>query len=208
MRLPLFLKRMHSLAEEAGVLLVDGCVAREPLIEEGSVVGVGAEKDGKAFQYRARLTVDASGTAAVLRTALPARLGVETFRLGAEDVLYVVLRYIRWEHPRALRPHGLNLWPYHKVFCNPRYSDDQAILGVGQPGSYDRAERALRDFLESTPFPPFEVLKVERGVTPYRRPPWSQVGEGFACLGDAACITKPFSGEGITASWTLCAIAA
>jgi hypothetical protein len=172
------------------------------------VVGVRAVKGGEDVEYRARLTVDASGTTAVLRTALPPSLGVETFRLGPEDVLYVVLRYIRWAHPRALRPRGLNLWPLHKVFCNPGYSDEEAILGVGQPGSYERAEEALRDFLRTLPFPPFEVTKVERGVTPYRRPPWSLVGEGFVCLGDAACITKPFSGEGITAAWTLCSIAA
>ena len=145
MRLPLFLKRLHSLAEGAGAFIVDGCAVREPLIEGGSVVGVRAEKGGEGVEYRARLTVDASGTAAVLRTALPPSLGVETFRLGPEDVLYVVLRYIRWAHPRALRPRGLNLWPLHKVFCNPGYSDEEAILGVGQPGSYDRAEQALEE---------------------------------------------------------------
>lgn len=208
MRLPLFLRRLHGLVEESGAQIMDGCVFREPLVEEGKLVGVRMERGGRVGELRSRLTVDASGVTAALRTSLPASLGVETFRPGPEDLLYVVLRYIRWKEPRALHPRGLNLWPFHKVFCNPSYSEEEAILGVGQPGSYERAEGALRDFLRAVPFPPFEVLKVERGVTPYCRSPLSLVGDGFLCLGDAACITKPFSGEGITSAWTLCAIAA
>jgi flavin-dependent dehydrogenase len=51
------------------------------------------------------------------------------------------------------------------------------------------------------------VDKTERGVTPYRRPPFSLVGDGFLCLGDSACLTKPFSGEGVTSAWTACKIA-
>ncbi len=208
MRFPLFLRRLHGMAEEAGARIMDGCAFREPLMKGGKLAGVRAERGGREVELRARLTVDASGVAAALRTSLPDSMGLETFRPGPDDLLYVVLRYIRWKEPRALHPHGLNLWPLHKVFCNPSFSEDEAILGVGQPGSYENAEEALRDFLQGTPFPPFEVVKTEKGVTPYRRPPFSLAGDGFLCLGDAACITKPFSGEGVTAAWTLCSIAA
>jgi digeranylgeranylglycerophospholipid reductase len=208
MRLPPFLRRLHALAEEAGVRIIDRCAFREPLLEEGRLAGVEADLRGEPATFHARLTVDASGTAAVLRRSLPASSGMETFPLGPGDLLYVILRYIRWKEPRALHPRGLNFWPYYKVFCNPSFSEEEAILGVGQPGSYARSDEVLDEFLAAAPFPLYEVVKVERGITPYRRPPYSLVGEGFLCLGDAACITKPFSGEGITAAWTLCAIAA
>jgi flavin-dependent dehydrogenase len=208
MRLPPFLQRLHALAEGAGVRIIDRCAFREPLIEDGKLAGVKAVVDGEDVIYRARLTADASGIASVLRTALPASSGVEAFPLSPTDLLYVTLRYIRWKEPRALHPRGLNFWPHSKVFCNPGYTEEEAILGVGQPESYAHADEVLEGFLAKTPFPPYEVVKVERGVTPYRRPPFSLVGEGFLCLGDAACITKPFSGEGITAAWTLSAIAA
>lgn len=208
MRLAPFLRRLHALAEEAGVRIIDGCTCKEPLLEEGRLAGVKADLRGEPVDLRARLTVDASGSASAVRRFLPASIGVETFALGPADLLYVILRYIRWKEPRALHPRGLNFWPFFKVFCNPSYSEEEAILGVGQPESYARADEVLEEFLASVPFPPYEVVKMERGVTPYRRPPFSLVGEGFLCLGDAACITKPFSGEGITAAWTLCAIAA
>lgn len=208
MRLPTFIERLHAMAKEAGVRFFYGSEFLEPLVEGGKLAGVRARAGGEEVSLRARLTADASGIPAVVRTALPPSLGVETFRPGPGDLLYVVLRYIRWKEPRALRPRGLNLWPHAKVFCNPSYTEEEAILGVGQPESYERAEEALAAFLEERSFPPFETVKVERGVTPYRRPPYSLVGEGFVCLGDAACITKPFSGEGITAAWTLDAIAA
>jgi flavin-dependent dehydrogenase len=36
---------------------------------------------------------------------------------------------------------------------------------------------------------------------------YSVVADGFLCLGDSACLTKPFSGEGVTSAWKLCRIA-
>jgi electron-transferring-flavoprotein dehydrogenase len=52
------------------------------------------------------------------------------------------------------------------------------------------------------------VIKRTQGRTPYRRSPYSLVGNGFMVMGDAAFQTKPFSGEGVTSSFTACQIAA
>jgi electron-transferring-flavoprotein dehydrogenase len=89
----------------------------------------------------------------------------------------------------------------------PSHDEKGALIGVGATGSYDRAEASLADFLDAIELPPYEIDKIEKGVTPYRRPPYSLVGDGFTCMGDSACLTKPFSGEGITSAWTLCKIA-
>ncbi len=208
MRLTPFIQRLQREAEAAGAQLVDRCEFRESLLEKGRLCGVRVLREGESMEYRARLVVDASGTSAAVRTSLPPDFGVETFALGPGDVMYTILRYIRWKDPHAAHPRGLNFWPYYKVFCNPSYTEEEAILGVGQPESFQRSEEVLEEFLSRVYLPPFEVIKIERGITPYRRPPFSLVGEGFLCLGDAACITKPFSGEGVTAAWTLCRIAA
>jgi flavin-dependent dehydrogenase len=48
--------------------------------------------------------------------------------------------------------------------------------------------------------PAAKLDKIEKGFTPYHRAPYSLVTDGFICMGDAACMTKPYSGEGITAS--------
>ncbi|MHA1784943.1 MAG: NAD(P)/FAD-dependent oxidoreductase [Candidatus Helarchaeota archaeon] len=208
MRFPEFIQRMITLAELDGVKFIFKCKFIDVLFENGKMTGVIAEKGGKKIKLRARIIIDASGTSAVVRTNLPPEHGVETFKLGQDDVLYVVLRYIRWKNVNDPHPTGLNLWPLQKVFCNPSHDPNGAILGIGQPKSFDTSEIVLKEFLESSNFPPFEVDKIERGITPYRRPPYSLVGDSFICIGDSACITKPFSGEGVTASWTLCKIAA
>ncbi len=207
MRLTPFLQRLFKLAETEGVQFKFRCTFRELLYDAQRITGIRAEVNGEVLEIHAKLVVDASGVASVVRTTLPADYGVESFKLASDDVLYVVLRYIKWVNSENPHPTGLNLWPLHKVFCNPSYDEEGAILGVGQPESYDNAEQALQNFFAITGFPPFEVEKTERGITPYRRPPYSLVGDGFLCLGDAACITKPFSGEGISATWTLCKLA-
>jgi hypothetical protein len=45
-------------------------------------------------------------------------------------------------------------------------------------------------------------------MTPYRRPPYSFVADSFICMGDAACLTKPSAGEGVTSSMVQVVIAA
>ncbi|MHA1299832.1 MAG: NAD(P)/FAD-dependent oxidoreductase [Candidatus Helarchaeota archaeon] len=207
MRLTPFLQRLFKLAESAGVEFEFSCKFIGLIYENQKIIGVIVEHEGEKHEIRAKLVVDASGTASVVRTTLPEEYGVENFKLGPDDVLYVILRYIKWTNPNDPHPTGLNLWPLHKVFCNPSYDKERAILGIGQPGSYDNAEQILNDFFSMTDFPPFEIEKFERGITPYRRPPYSLVSDAFLCMGDSACITKPFSGEGITATWTLCKIA-
>ena len=208
MRLPEFIQRLITFSELDRVDFEYNCTFKDFIFDKDRIIGVIAEKDGKKIKYKTRIVVDASGTSSVVRTKLTPEYGVETFKLGPDDVLYVVLRYIKWIDPKQPHPIGLNLWPLHKVFCNPSYDENSAILGIGQPESYDKSEKVLKDFLKNTEFPPFDIEKIERGITPYRRPPYSLVGDAFICIGDSACITKPFSGEGVTASWTLCKIAA
>ncbi|MHA1380890.1 MAG: NAD(P)-binding protein [Candidatus Helarchaeota archaeon] len=207
MRLSPFLQRLFKIAEVDGVEFLFSCKFIELIYENQKIKGIIAKIGEEKIEIYTKLVVDASGTVSVVRSALPDDYGVENFKFGPNDVLYVILRYFKWSKPDAPHLTGLNLWPLHKVFCNPSYTEDRAILGIGQPKSYEMAEQILKDFFKATEFPPFEVEKIEQGITPYRRPPFSLVGDAFLCLGDAACITKPFSGEGVTASWTLCKIA-
>jgi hypothetical protein len=82
------------------------------------------------------------------------------------------------------------------------------ILGIGQPGSYETAWQKHREWREEYFGDPGRVIKRTQGRTPYRRSPYSLVGNGFMVMGDAAFQTKPFSGEGVTSSFTACQIAA
>jgi len=200
---------MYTMLESFNnVELQFSCKFEQFLFDNGKIIGVIANKSGEKKSYKAKLIIDASGTTAALRTVLPENYGVETFKLGPNDVMYVLLQYIRWLHPNNPHPEKDTSYIYWMVWLGPSNNDDEVILGVGQPGSYENAKMARNDFLDRIKLPPYEILKEEKGITPYRRPPYSLVGDNFLCIGDAATITYPFSGHGVTATWILCLIAA
>jgi len=207
MRLPLFLQRLFGLAEAAGVCFRFSTNFVELTWENGRISGAKVKDGENVLGIKARLVVDASGIGAVVRTSLPEHYGVENFKVGPDEKFYVVLRYITWQDSNQPRTTHLDGWTYYKTWVAPSYHEKGGLIGVGATGSYDRAEAALAEFLHTVRLPPYEIDKIERGVTPYRRPPYSFVGDGFICIGDSACLTKPFSGEGITAAWALCKIA-
>lgn len=207
-RLTPFLNKMYNLLESDGVNIEFSCEFKRLVYENGKIIGLVAEKNGEPIEFRTRLVVDASGKPAVVRTSLSENYGVETFKLGPQNVMYVLLQYIKWKDPEGPHPKtdtGYNWW---LLWFGPSYDKDGAILGVGQSGSYENAKKARENFLNKANIPPYEIIKEEQGFTPYRRPPYSLIADGFLCIGDAAAITYPFSGHGVTATWVLCMIAA
>jgi len=207
-RLSFFLQRMYNVVESDGGKFEFNCKFTELIFENRKIVGLLAEKNGAKIEFRARLVVDASGTSGTIRTSLPADYGVETFKLGPNDVMYVLLQYIKWSKPDEPSPQHLNGFIYYLAWLGPCHIENGVIIGVGQPGSYENVAKVRDDLLKKANFPPYEVVKSEQGFTPYRRPPYSLVGDGFLCIGDASVITYPFSGHGVTATWMLCMIAA
>jgi FADH2-dependent halogenase/halogenation protein CepH len=207
MRLPLFLQRLFALAESDGVRFEFSTAFSRLLYRDGRISGAVIERGGEEKPVQARLVVDASGINAAVRTALPPEYGVENFKVAPDEKFYVVLRYITWLEPHRPRTVDSEGWTFYKAWVAPSFHEDGAIIGIGATGSYDHAEEMFEEFSEEITLPPHRIDKLERGVTPYRRPPYSVVGDGFLCLGDSACLTKPFSGEGVTSGWTLCKIA-
>lgn len=207
-RLTPFLNRMYKVLEADGVKLVFSCKFLELVFDDGKIVGVLVEKNGEQIEYHARLVVDASGTGASIRTSLPQDYGIETFKLDPSSVMYVLLQYIKWLNPEEKHPIPDTGYQYYLLWFGPCQIENGAILGIGQPGSYENARKAREEFLVKAHLPPYEIVKEEQGFTPYRRPPYTLVGDGLFCIGDAAAITYPFSGHGVTATWNLCMIAA
>jgi FADH2-dependent halogenase/halogenation protein CepH len=207
MRLTFFLQRLFTLAESAGVRLEFSTAFSRLLYEDEKISGAVVKRGDEEGTVHARLVVDASGIQAVARTALPPDYGVENFTVAADEKFFVVLRYVTWLDPRQPRTVNSEGWTFYKTWVAPSFHEHGAIIGVGATGSYDHAEEVFKEFAATITLPPHRVDKIERGVTPYRRPPYSVVGDGFLCLGDSACLTKPFSGEGVTSGWTLCKIA-
>jgi digeranylgeranylglycerophospholipid reductase len=209
MELPLFIGRLQKYAEEAGADYLFGTRCERAVLLRDKVVGIKVAKGTETVEILAKVVVDASGVDAAVRTTLPVRLGIETEHVKTTDFLYVILQY--WddieEKKTGAFPSGLNFYPFHKAFINPSYGDG-AIVGIGQPGRLKLAEKIQNEFLaERFPNVKHTLVKKTWGRTPYRRPPFSLVADGFVTVGDAAFMTKPFSGEGVTSGFTACQIA-
>ena len=132
---------------------------------------------------------------------------MENFEISDAEKFYVILRYVVYHDPKDYVS-GTRGWTYYKTWEAPEGSADSAILGVGANFSYLSGEKTFAAFERAVKLPRYTIKRIERGTTPYRRPPYSFVADGFLVSGDAACLTKPSAGEGVTASMVQLEIAA
>lgn len=191
--------RMNRWAKEAGAEIRYETSFREFLWKNGKIVGARIENAKETAEVEAALVADCTGIPSVARTKLPDGYGVENFAIGPEDMFYVILRYVRYlEEKDYLK--GSRSWTYYKTWEAPQADPHGAILGIGANLGFETAEKVYAEFEKAVPLPPHVLDHVEKGTTPYRRPPYSFVADGFAVLGDAACLTKPHAGEGVTSS--------
>lgn len=190
---------MDEWAQEAGAQIEYGAAFRELIYENGKISGVKYEnKDGEQF-ILARTVVDCSGIESVARRMLSYGNEVENFALTEEDMFFVVLRYIKFTDKNK-KLYSNTGWPFYKSWLAPQEDRNGGIFGVGACGSYERAEKMFDDVEKNIDIPKHTVTKVEKGKTPYTRPPYSFVTDNFIVSGDAACLTKPNNGEGIASS--------
>ncbi|MDR1867840.1 MAG: NAD(P)/FAD-dependent oxidoreductase [Treponema sp.] len=210
LRRGIFMQRLLGLAKKEGAEVQAAASFKEPLFNrEGKLAGaVVSDKYGNISSINARLTVDASGIPAVVRTSLPPGAGIETFKTGTHDQFYVILRYVKLKDPEKDTVTITTTWTHYKVWLAPQHAEGGAIIGVGAYLSFDYAEQCFQKFAAKGFLPDYELDHIEQGSTPYRRPPYSFVTDGFLALGSAACISNPWSGEGIPYSWLLNSIAA
>lgn len=202
-----YVLKMNRWAKETGAEFIYSARFISPIFTGGRISGVRYEKEGEEREIFAKTVVDCSGMKAVVRTALPEGYGVENFSLGGNDMFYVVLRYVSLKNEKDYL-NGSCGWPFYKTWIAPQHDPHGAILGIGACNSFDYAEKIYKRFEEKIPLPEHEIQYFERGTTPYCRCPYSFVADNFIATGDAACLTKPLNGEGITSSMVHMEIAA
>lgn len=188
-------------AIRAGATLYEGHTATSPIVENGSVVGVKAveRKSGIVKEFRAKVTIDATGAAAVLRTKLSGWAVSEP--LHPEDVSHAYREIVYVEEPlenpqyikiyldMAVAPGG-----YWWIF--PR---NATMLNIGL-GIWGVLRRNPRVNYEQYILPRFKIrgkYHIGGGFIPTRRPLKTLVGNGIVVLGDAAAAVNPIHGGGI-----------
>lgn len=197
-----YIVRMNEWAVEAGAEIVyEASFVSCVYDENGKICGVTYEKNGEEITVDCRLVADCSGIPAVVRRSLPDAYGIEKFELTSDDILYVILKYIDFKDKKEewLKSH---FWIAYKSWIAPSKGTD-ALIGIGSCFGFDYAEKVYEQFSRNVKLPSHTVKYIERGRTPYHRAPYSFVADGFICMGDAACMTKPNCGEGCTAALVL-----
>jgi hypothetical protein len=203
-----YLSPEKSITPVAGVMIYIftcffGTAFKELLYEDGRISGI---RTTEGEELRSRLVVDASGIAAVVRRSIKDPF-MENFETGPRDKFYVLLKYVKLKDPNITIVDSTS-WPYYKGWIAPQHTPGGAIIGVGANLSFDYARKCMAKFEAAIPLPEYELQYEEMACTPYRRPPFSFVTDGFLVIGDAACLTKPINGEGIPSAWKQCTPAA
>ena len=197
---PLFHQRLHSYAREAGVDIVEEAGVSGLVMEGGMLRGVRASKPEGEAEWRARLVIDASGIAGAVRTRMPHTPWFENDPVTDADAIFVYME--TWKDLEGPGRSGVDSFPSFIGWTAPGPGDTY-IVGVGAGGSFAAAERRHRQMVETLSLKG-TVVGSARGVIPYRRPPLSLVDNALMVVGDAACMNKPFSGEGVTSGFTGC----
>ncbi len=204
-----FMQRLARLATQQGAEILYQAQFLSPIIDnDGNLAGATIKHLDQTHTVKARLVVDASGISSVVRRSLPDHYQIEKFEIGPKDKFFVVLYYATLKNPQQDRMKATCGWPYYKTWIAPQQKPEGVILGIGANYSYQYAEYCFQKFAEKITLPDYEIDCVEKGTTPYHRTPYSFVENNFICLGDAACLTNPWNGEGVTFGWEHAEIAA
>ena len=190
---------MDEWAKSFGAEIEYGAEFTDFLYEDGKISGVKYKTSKAEKELSARVVVDASGMNAVARTKLSNDSVIDNRPLEGNDMFYVILRYIKFRNENQFLTGSLN-WPFYKSWLAPQPDRNGGILGIGACISYEKGEENFKFVDKNIPLPPYDIIKVEKGRTPYTRPPFSFVDDNIIVTGDAACLTKPNNGEGVTSS--------
>lgn len=177
----------------------------EIIENDDKISGVKYLFDGEQKEVSCRLLVDCSGIPSVVRRSLKESV-IENFAITPLDMFYVILRYVTFNDPKDYIKASRG-WLFYKTWIAPQPNEKGGIIGIGANFSFDYAEKMYKVFESKVTLPPYTLDYIERGATPFRRPPYSFVDDGVLIMGDAACLTKPFNGEGVVSSFVQTKIA-
>lgn len=201
LNMPALYERLHGYAVQSGVELIEKTKVNGVIIENGALCGVTGEMSGKPFEARAKLVVDTSGMIGAVRTLLPDAFGVENKPIDPANI-YCCCLELRTDLPEGSLT-GSNSFMSEGGFWNRSYGND-IIIGMSQHGGYEHTWQKHKEFRERNWGDPGKLVSRRQGLVPYRRSPFSLVGNGFMVVGDAAFQNRPFSGEGIISGWGAC----
>ena len=193
--------RLLAQAEEAGAEFRPGCRALYPLYDERKVFGAAVEAGGEVENVMARVTVDATGIDAHLRTKLPPDWEIDTRPVKRRDQVLAYHEVREFDDREAMEPSvGVMSLRYGKhgwySWVN-RESVDRIDFGSGVvrlPGA-PSPKRLTRAEIEGWKGVSRKIIRTGGGRLPARRAIENGVWDGFLVLGDAAAQSMPLNGN-------------
>ncbi|MCM1545010.1 MAG: NAD(P)/FAD-dependent oxidoreductase, partial [Ruminococcus sp.] len=195
-----YILRLNDDAVKAGAeIIYDAPFSDFIFDDKGRIIGAKYTTADGEQEALASIVADCTGIPSAARTKLPNGYGVENFVISPRDMFYVILYYVKYPEGHEKVIHTDSYLQY-KAWSAPQADPKGGILGVGANLSFEYAEEMFKEFQKNVPWCDYEVEHIEKGRTPYCRPPYSFVSDGFIAMGDAACLTKPNNGEGCTSA--------
>ena len=191
-----------QLAENAGVKLVFETGVKSVKADDNAVSGIELE-DGTMIE--GDLVIDAAGVDSPVRRTLPSVFGIQN-EIPAEDRIYIHRVYLEKTESVITDP-PYNVFFYHcgkpgmDWMVTEETFDDFLIGGFGNL-TQEQIDEALADFKDHYSFIGNKIVRGGGGIhsIPLRKTLPLIVANGYAAIGDSACMTEPLSGSGMTLS--------
>ena len=186
-----------SYAEECGVKFEYDCAVKAPIMLGSRVAGISTEKG----DFYADLVIDSCGINSPVRQNLPESVPIEK-NIGEKDRIYVYRAFYNKASDEPVEDKfKLILFFNNKKGINWVAGEDEytdVLVGRFEPFEMDEVESTLTELRKTNPRLGTEVVRGGQFVEiPIRQPLSVMVWDGYAVIGDAACMTVPLIGSGM-----------
>ncbi|MBQ7596792.1 MAG: NAD(P)/FAD-dependent oxidoreductase [Clostridia bacterium] len=190
-----------KIAQEAGVQFVFGCTIYAPVMIGNRIVGI----ETSLGNFTADLVVDACGVDSPLRTNLPAYLGIQK-TLKKYEYIYAYRAYFNRlegfeDVKNEYKTYFVDDGKTGLTWVVTTENTVDLLIARFEPFGQDEIDRMYKIFKADNPHLG-ETLVLGGQVTkiPLCRPMAVLVADGYAAIGDSACMTVPIAGSGIANS--------
>ena len=198
------LHHLISIAENAGVKFEFNTEITGAAVAGDSVCGIKIKNgDGERIIY-GDLVIDGCGVNSPVRRSLPEKMGILN-EVSPEDLFYVYRAYYNKIDDTKTDP-IYTVYFYHMYRAGLDWvitGDDFVDLLIGKfsPITMDEVNEAVRDFKTEYSCLGDEIIRGGTlNVIPIRKTLPIIVANGYAAIGDSACMTVPLNGSGIDLS--------
>lgn len=198
------LRHLIAEAKNVGVKFVFGAEVCGAVTADNDVIGIRIADGEKEKVVFADLIIDGAGVNSPVRRSLPERLGIIN-EISENDMISIHRAFFDKTDDTMLDPpYAVHFYHMGRPGMDWVITKDRCVdilIGKFSPFDEGEIESALKDFREEYPFIGNELLRGgTTEVIPIRSTLPKIVCNGYAAVGDSACMTVPLKGSGIELS--------